>query len=303
MNDIDSVRSSELLPNNLVDNRCAPTKEFANGSCMELDALIELTKAYNEEANENGKEKIQMIPKLNTLNPQKYKRYLVKSLKNRLSDICDNQHCWIKQPFVNRIKREIRHQLRNYTLRPVGPQGKFTWLNTFNINDVMLQYEEKYKDFKFLGAVPIDFDDIPAYGIRDMDLDKLYNEGIHRLGIVFNLDEHDQSGSHWVSGYADIKNGQIYFSDSYGTRPEPRIRKFMRRIARYYKEKNGRDPVVKHNEKQHQYENSECGVYSINMIIRLLNGETFEDIHRTRISDKNVNKCRDKYFIKVNESR
>ena len=54
----------------------------------------------------------------------------------------------------------------------------------------MSQYEEKYKDFKFFGAVPIDFDDLPFVGIREIDYDELFNSGIKRLGFVFNLDEH-----------------------------------------------------------------------------------------------------------------
>ena len=37
---------------------------------------------------------------------------------------------------------------------------------------------------------------------------------------------------------------------------------------------------------QHQYGNSECGVYSINFILRLLKGKSFEDITKKLIPDK-----------------
>ena len=35
---------------------------------------------------------------------------------------------------------------------------------------------------------------------------------------------------------------------------------------------------IRYNNVQHQFKNSECGVYSINFVIRLAQGETFNDI-------------------------
>ena len=39
---------------------------------------------------------------------------------------------------------------------------------------------------------------------------------------------------------------------------------------------------------QHQNKNTECGIYSISFILRLLNGETFDDINNNRVDDDNV---------------
>ena len=97
----------------------------------------------------------------------------------------------------------------------------------------MEQYENKYKDFKFLGTVPIDFDAISNLGISDLNLGKLIKDGKSKIGLVFNLDESHQAGSHWVSFFSNLKEGQVYFFDSYGMRPEFRIRKFMRRVAKF----------------------------------------------------------------------
>lgn len=289
------VRSSEIEPSNENDKKCAPGKIFSNGSCIELDVLIELAKAYNDE---HTNKQISLISKLDTLNPKKYKRYLIKELKHNLKDICDDQTCWIKQDFVKRMKNEAQDRLKTRTLRPVGPQGKFTWLDTLNINKVMTQYQDQYNDFKFLGAVPIDFDLLPQLGIKDLDCGKLMKEGINKIGIVFNLDEHYKSGSHWVAAFSDLKEKKIYFSDSYGTRPEPRIRALLRRIARFCSNGTGKDAQIDYNKTQHQQGGSECGVYSINFILRLLKGESFEKISSVRLSDEEVNKCRDVYFRK-----
>ena len=177
-------------------------------------------------------------------------------------------------------------------------------MNTIHINEVMEQYEKKNQSFKFMGAVPIDFDKFERFGIKNLNYNDMLNKGKYQLGFIFNLDEHDQPGSHWVALYANLKEGQVYFFDSYGTRPEDRIRTLMRRIANWYKTTNGKGSRnsklhVTYNKTRHQYENSECGVYSINFIARLLKGETFEQICGKKLPDRAVNKCRNVYFGNV----
>ena len=54
---------------------------------------------------------------------------------------------------------------------------------------------------------------------------------------------------------------------------------------------------LQYNQIQHQFGNSECGVYSINFILRLVQGETFENITKNITKDEEMNKNRKKYFI------
>ena len=131
--------SSEFIPNNKNDFKCAPNMTFENGSCITLDLLEKMAKAYN---NKN-RNKIKLSSKLDSLNPGKYKRYLLRQFKDKLSNVCESQSCWLKQSFISSLTKEIKTELRDKTFRPEGPEGKFTWLNTFNINDVMFQYEDK----------------------------------------------------------------------------------------------------------------------------------------------------------------
>jgi hypothetical protein len=56
------------------------------------------------------------------------------------------------------------------------------------------------------------------------------------------------------------------------------------------------DYDVRYNKIQHQFKNSECGVYSMNFIIRLLGGETFDDIVNNITDDITMNNCRKIYF-------
>ena len=53
---------------------------------------------------------------------------------------------------------------------------------------------------------------------------------------------------------------------------------------------------IDYNRNRHQYKNSECGVYSLNFILRLLNGNKFNDIVSKKVLDDEINQCRDKYF-------
>lgn len=296
------------------DRKCAPTKNYEEGSCFTLESLTRMAKAWNMQI-QNKKFKG------NPIEIKESKRHLVAELTNRLSDVCDDQICWLKQDFIKELNDQ---ELQDHTFRPEGPQGRFTWLNTTNINEIMEQHEKKYSDFKFYGAVPIDFDEIPGYGIKNLNFDQLVKSGIRRIGFVFNFDEHWQSGSHWVAMFGDLVKGQVYYFDSYGTRPKKRIRNLVNRISKWYYDRNiegikqnadtetmteasfmnpskpnyieKKVKNIKFNQSRHQFKGSECGVYSVNFILRLLKGETFEFICDNITLDDQVNKCRETYF-------
>ena len=69
---------------------------------------------------------------------------------------------------------------------------------------------------------------------------------------------------------------------------------FMNPLKPNYIEKKVK--TIKFNQSRHQFKNSECGVYSVNFILRLLKGETFEYICDNITLDDEVNKCRETYF-------
>jgi hypothetical protein len=303
------------------DQKCAPSKIYTEGSCFTLESLINIANSYNNSIKQSRTGRPIKI--------KKNKRHLVIELTDRLQNVCKDQLCWLKQKFVKDLKNV---DINNDTFRPKGPGGKFDWLSTTNINDVMDQYHSLYKDFRFFGAVPIDFDDLPSLGIQKLNFDKLYKDGGKRLGFVFNLDEHWKSGSHWVALYTNLKKKQIFYFDSYGQRPEKRIRKLVKRLAKWMnnnkkggyssdntiEEFNGNDSSsvsymkpnkknklekkfkIEYNQNRHQFKNSECGVYSMNFIIRLLHGETFKDITEKKTLDDKMNYCRGIYFNNKN---
>lgn len=305
-----SVNSEELKPKSKSDIKCAPGITFEAGSCIRLHILVEMAKAYNKTAS--NEDTIKLSESLEVLNPKKYKRYLVSEFSKRMGDKCTTQKCWSSQDFIDNMKKSAQEELLKYTHRPDSPAGKYEWLNTFDINKVMEQYIKKYNGQNqvkthFLGAVPIDFKELNQLEASHIDYHGLYKNGVRQLAIVFNLDRHDQPGSHWVALFADFSNlnsGKILFFDSYGIKPEKEIRVLMREISRFMIQIGIPIDKIKvdYNKLQHQKQGSECGVYSVWFLIKMIktSGNDFDKYVKNRVSDEKINKCRAIYFDKYN---
>jgi hypothetical protein len=280
---------------------CAPGLKYEAGSCAKLSVLIELAKAYNYSAQ--SKDHIQLVPNFETLNPKKYKAYLVSELNTRIGDNCTTQKCWTQQEFVKYMNEKAREEFMRHTFRPQSPQGKFEWLSTFDINDSMIQYEKKWSDFKFFGAVPMDFATLPALEVGNINYEKYMQMGKTKLGIIFNLDDHDEPGSHWVGMFTDMSKGHIFYFDSFAVKPEPRVRNLMRKQTRFLEQKGFPLDKIRadYNRTQHQKGNSECGVYSMNFLIKMAKGEDFDKYCSNPTDDEKMNKCRRVYFDKYSK--
>jgi len=292
-----------------MDEKCAPSKSYKDGSCFSLKSLKKIAENYNLK---NPKKKI-----LITDNKSK----LVDELENKLKDKCSDQTCWLRMDFVKAIKDE---EIEENTFRPEGPKNRKEWLSTTDINNVVSQYQEKNKSFLYLGAVPADFQELEILGIGNIDFNDLLKNGKNEIGMVINLDESWKSGSHWVALYANLKKNQIYYFDSFGKKPYKRTRKFVNDILKFlYKNKYNKELKInkilknlkggshiniddlkpfdiKYNTLQHQFSTSECGVYSMNFVIRLALGETFDEITTNITKDPEMNNCRSIYFRNIN---
>lgn len=291
-----------------MDKKCAPSKIYKNGSCFTLESLTKIANSYNQRSN-------------NKIKITNNKEELVKQLEEKLADKCNNQTCWLRLDFVKAINDE---DIKENTFRPSGPTKKYEWLSTTHINDVVEQYEHKYPEFLFLGAVPADFEDIPVLGISNLNFDELKKQNKTKIGMVINLDTSDKSGSHWVALYTDLDKNQIYYFDSVGKKPYKLTRKFINRILKYlYKSKYNKDLQIKdvitelqekpngtlakqlkdfdvrYNTIQHQLQDSECGVYSINFLVRMARGDGFDNVTQNITRDDDMNKCRNAYFRNV----
>ena len=270
---------------------CAPSTA-ESFTCFTKRALINIVKNWNDYYKDN---KID-IKKSDT------KKVLWSKINEKLNNKCSNDYCWTEQEFLN----ESKSNLQKKYFRPKKPKewdsNEREWLNTYDINKVMKQYEKKYDNFHFIGAVPMDFDKKINFGscvideLCNINLKQLLNNGKTKLGVILNLDNHDQEGSHWVSLFCDFDSDNIYYFDSYGYKESKEIRNLMNRLQEQGKELN-KDIKININSNRHQYKESECGVYSINFIERLLENESFENISNNITSDDEMFSNREKYFL------
>lgn len=297
--DLVTITSEDLRPVSDKDYKCAPSKKFEDWSCIPLESLMLMADAFNKENSDN----IRVDHKYAKTNPDKYKRYLLKQFKGKLKK-CKDQVCWTKQSFMKRLNDSIRTDIQENTFLPEGPVKGFKWLDSENIRKSLEQKESVIKEFKSFGAVPYDFDNYEEYGTKNLDFQKdLIDKGKTKLGLVINLDRRGEPGSHWVALYADFNSGECYYFDSYGLKPDAdtnndkdkEISKFINRIKETMI-KNGKKPIIDYSKMKHQRGGSECGVYSLSFIYRLLKGESFDNINGKRIPDEDVNKCREFYF-------
>lgn len=269
-------------------------------SCYTSDMLLQLRNAWNERNVNNPNIQI------NTDEPFE----IWKKFKETFNGVCQHEACWLRQEFAqHNVGRELYDAFAP-THPPSWHSNPNTWLTSDDIHSVMKQYEQSYPEFMFLGPSPIDYD-------FKLDENTCVNDNLCRftiqqyigsekkkIGIVFNLDNHDQSGSHWVALYIDIPLRNIYYFDSTKTNTSevPRnVLLFVNKIIIETLEKYNTELQFLVNDKlQHQYENTECGVYCLYFIINMLcETKKWEDFTKTRIPDHEVEKYRHVFFNSI----
>ncbi len=176
------------------------------------------------------------------------------------------------------------------------------WLNSDDIQAVMKQYEKACPEFRFLGVVPIDFSAPDPYAqssgpkcMNDqfchVDVAAERAAGKKILGAIFNLDPHYKGGSHWVGLAIDLQRTKVYYFDSYGMPPPPQVARFMRYLTLQDKQF-----VLESNGRRFQYSDTECGMYSLYFLIRMIQGADFKKFVRNPIADKWMLKFRKVLF-------
>lgn len=263
---------------------CSPDREHNQVSCFTKKQLIFIAKKFNNKYPNN---KIRNIENLN-------KKKLWNEIRSKLSGSCSTEWCWIDSDFIkNLIKNDPEFSLA--TFRPPMPsswlRNKYSWLSTTDILLVMKQYELKHNDFMFFGPVPVDCPTGILCELSYLNLPILKKKGINKVGIIFNLDKHNEPGSHWTALWINTNKNIIHYYDSYGDRPPLMISNFIKNISKQMKNV-GVIMKIDYNKKRHQFGGSECGVYSMNFIIENLNGKTLKDISSKPIPDRLMNELR-----------
>ncbi len=243
--------------------------------------------------------------KLNCSPKNKNTKQIWMLLKEYYATICNKESCWVRQMTKN-YKQE--QELLD-AFAPESPKewnkNPNEWLSSIDILQVMNQYEKKYKCFDFLGPSPIDYDAHKLYGkcvweeLCHFNLKKHLQKKHNKIGVIFNLDPHYKGGSHWVSLFINIKNKTIFFFDSTGEQIPPQINKFVNVVI-----EQGKQLPTPINFKfdqnypvEHQYGNTECGIYSIFFIIHMLQDKITGHYLKTNIlKDEYIENFRKVYY-------
>ena len=277
---------------------CAPSikSNRSKQSCLSRDMLLLITKMYNQ----THKEKIAYDKSFTH-------KMLWNNINNMMKPTCgNNEACWIDQKFIKNAP--IATKLEK-SFRPKKPESWNTnaheWLNTYDILNVMKQYEDSNKSFKFIGVFPIDFASKTSSGscvVQEMcklDLKSLWKQKVKKVGIVFNTDDSKGEGEHWISVYIGLnpksKNFGVFFYDSVAMSPPHEVVKFMKNVFQELKDlhtKHGDKVQQKVNKIRKQWKNFSCGLYSMLFIISMLKS-SFDDVCVVMGNDDDVEKFRD----------
>ena len=259
------TKKRKYNPTQFIKLNCSPENKKTKFTCYSDTDLAKLKEMWNTRHPDNP---------IKTNNSKK----IWKLLKEYYISICNKESCWVRQMTKNtKMERELLD-----AFAPESPKewnkNPNEWLSSIDILQVMTQYETKYKCFDFLGPSPIDYDTRKLYGecvwdeLCNFNLTDKISQGITKIGVIFNLDPHYKGGSHWVSLFINVKHKTIFYFDSAGETIPIQIKKFADNvIVQGHNLSNPINFILDENHPvEHQYGNTECGVYSIFFIIHML---------------------------------
>jgi len=278
---------------------CAPMvrgKTIAPTTCLTPDILQQLKTSFNENNPSHP---------IHDTDPAKIWQALNEKLTSCSAPIQDT--CLLQTLHNDAMRQKIQDAI----FVPESPtswlQNKNEWLSNNDISRVLKQYETAYSTFRAFEPTPIDFDTRLSDGgcvTREMcqfSVGEQLRNGKTKIGIVFNLDKHTGSGTHWVAMFIDLDNHFGFYFDSNGDAIPPEINQLKNRIMKECKEQNIPLRFYSNRNMEHQKSNSECGMYSLFFIITMLTGnqsvrEKIKLFKTKRITDARMEQYRKIFF-------
>lgn len=190
---------------------------------------------------------------------------------------CDDEACILKNAqFSQFIGPVTADEALRERFKPLGPANSTSWLNNDNIDYVLAQWAKKYPEFVHVPFQMIDFDVLQTE-LSQIDLVKIYESGMKKLGCVINTDKSSGRGIHWFCVFVDMSDSAhwtLEYFDSAGEYPKSSVHRWLNtqrsKLAVKYPDKNIQViDVTKSN--QLQRSTTECGVFSLWYILSRLN--------------------------------
>ena len=301
-------------------NACSPANLSAEGKnapgCLDYPMLLLITRLYNQHFPDAVPIKVFRDPvaQFNAIDAAMTTNPKVRCAP--ADEVCWAHSLVIAHGSDGGVETAIKNKFR-----PIQPKSwrknPKEWLSNEDIDAVMRQYATASRGrMRFVGVFPIDFAKrLKSRGnacvspeLCSLDISEEIRQGTQHLGIVLNTDPHHKSGQHWISMYIGLdprhrRSFGVHFYDSVAKPPPTEIKQLMDDIVSQMKSSLGQTNVPVHSNKiRRQYQNTECGIYSMLFILRMMSAQrqrtTFEDICQSMGTDQHVAKYRDKLFVR-----
>lgn len=270
--------------------RCAPNsnvnKAF-DSTCLSASQIEEMRVAHNRK-----------YP--NKIISQSTPEQVHTQLKEAEAGRCNAERCLVKEYLSPKVVKE-QFAPRKPKLWKKKPKA---WLADSEIQDVMNQYE-KNSNFAFYGPSMIDYDfkyktgKCECQALCKFSSAEHIQKGKPLVGVVFNLDKHNEKGSHWTALFLDLNESVVMYFDSAGDPPPPEVKRLVTQMQETIPPGHT-VPRFTYNSMEHQKGTSECGMYSMYFLITSLRANSragiFKEFNDTRIPDAKVAELRNVYF-------
>jgi len=216
-----------------------------------------------------------ILNELNVVHSGNTDKDILKKTQEKLA--CDSESCVVKSAIFKKAYTSSVDKLKKEKFKPDGPWKDDTWLNNFNIDDVLDQWTNVYPGFVHIPFQMRDFDKKNTE-LAKVDLYTKYKEGMKSFGVVLNTDYSSGGGIHWFAIYGDFSdpnNVTLEYFNSSGTLPLKEVQNWLYSTKALLESHDLKVKVIIVSRIEHQKSDTECGVFSLWYIWSRLNGISY----------------------------
>ncbi len=267
--------------------KCAPGRMYQN-TCFTKDELICILNALYELFSikkDTNKQTIELENELQLWDK-------IRGIMFNLVDI-DTDNAWIYNPEIQKkiedVCPKLYETIRYFALRPVFSGNSSGWLNDYDINLIMSQYEIYIPTLFFEGAYPCDIVENTCVTSKcQRPQAKAFKEN-KSWGMILNTGTYRSGGSHWTSAYQQNEESPLeYFDSQSNGKIAPSLKKTIDWLSGGKK--------VKVSTKYHQTDDYNCGVFSVFFLLSRAIGIPFEEFESNKISFEDIQVFRNIIF-------
>ena len=261
-----------------------------DGTCYSAKTLLQLREMYN-----------QKFPGRPIQSTDPHEIYA--ALRRSFAGKCHRETCFVKMLSSD---RHVRGKMLEEFAPPApsewadNPQA---WLSSDDLQRAGRQMQNAHPEFLFLGPSPSDYDFMLSKTecvwpeLCKFQLADAIRDGKTKIGCVFNIDTHELDGSHWTALYIDVKKRSIFYFDSTGDPIPKNILRFVKTVQKQAAALGTPYSFDSNAGVEHQFGDTECGIYSIYFLRSLLTGKmTGGHLKSHVIRDREMQKFRGVYF-------